>query len=117
MRDAAFHVRAKNWDEAFELWNNEYESCKSKKRKMWCANNIAVYYEMKDDIEKSLEWANIAGELAVEIYGKEGNAQRIGGFSDIPYIHYFQLYINELERRNVNLSSLRLQMQRHNDDF
>ncbi len=117
MRDAAFHVKSNNWDDAFELWTKEYQSSKSKKRKMYCANNIAVYYEMSDNIEKSLEWANKAKELATEIYGTEEKAQRIGGFTEIPYIYYFQIYSTELERRNVNLSSLRLQMQRHRDDF
>ena len=117
MRDAAHLARSNEWDEAYELWYKEYEGSKNKKRKMWCANNIAVYYEMKDEISKSLEWAKIAESLSIELFDKDGQVERFGSFIDIPYIHFFKLYTTELEKRVANLTALSIQMQRHNDDF
>ena len=117
MRDAAHLARSNEWEDAYTLWVKEYESTKSKKRKMWCANNIAVYYEMKDEITKSLEWARIAEYLSIDLFDKDGQVERFGSFIDIPYIHFFKLYTAELEKREANLPALSIQMQRHNDDF
>lgn len=117
MRDAAHLARSNEWEDAYTLWVKEYESTKSKKRKMWCANNIAVYYEMKDEITKSLEWARIAESLSIDLFDKDGQVERFGSFIDIPYIHFFKLYTAELEKREANLPALSIQMQRHNDDF
>lgn len=117
LRDAGYNVRKNNWDEAYSLWIKEFESTKSEKKKMWCANNIAVYYEMKDEITEALTWINKARDIAFEIYGNPSGQERAASFFSIPYYHFFALYSNELSVREAALPKLILQMQRHNDNF
>lgn len=101
MRDAGVCVRENDWDGAYKLWKNVYDKKKGRQQ-MKAANNIALYYEMKDDFTKAREWA----EKALK--------QAKSGSSDEYHIYF---YIQALLERESKLSRLNVQMQRFNDNF
>lgn len=65
MRDAGIYVREQNWEEAASLWQSLYDSKKGK-NKMYAAYNLALYYEMQDELEKAREYLDVALSLAKE---------------------------------------------------
>ena len=101
MRDAGVCLREDNWEEAYDLWKTTYEKRKGQP-KMKAAFNIALYYEMKDDLEKAKEWAENARKLVKS------------GSKDAQLITF---YSAELENREGKLSRLRIQMKRFDDNF
>ncbi len=120
MRDAYVHVRAGNWEGAYPIWLHYFETTKKPKQKMRAAYNIAVYYEMKDDIEKAEEWLLKAQELAMEIekVEKKGtNSDNRLTISEVPNYAMTVLYMQELQERKNHLSKLTMQMKRFENDF
>ena len=117
MRDAAIYVRENSWDEAYELWNQAYQSTKNEKKKMRAALNIAVYYEMKDSLAKAEEWATTAQQHARKTELKKNADNNKINTDEAPNYFYISLYLTELKERNAQLSKLKLQMSRFNDDF
>lgn len=99
LRDAAVYVREKNWDEAATLWQSALQK-KSKRLQMAAGCNLALYYEMKDDIDKALIEAQKAKALA------SGDNLAI-----------LTLYTLKLEERLAQQAKLRQQMNRFNNDF
>ena len=63
MRDAGIYVREQDWENAARLWQKLYDDRKGKTR-MQMAYNLALYYEMKEDIERAKEYLGIAASLA-----------------------------------------------------
>lgn len=122
MRDAAIYVREDSWDKAFELWNQVFNSTKSNKKKMKTALNIALYYEIADSLTKAEEWAIKAQELAKKIDKVEQTPTSTLSahpyhINDMPNYYLTTLYVSKLEERNRQLSKLKAQMSRFNDDF
>lgn len=101
MRDAGVCLRENDWDEACTLWKGAYEKRKGK-QKMKAAFNIALYYEIKDDVEQAKEWLEKAKSLV-----KSGTEDE----------HLISFYRLELEKREDRLSRLRVQMKRFDDIF
>ena len=62
MRDAGVYLRENNWDEAYSQWKIAYEKKKGQ-QKMKAAFNIALYYEIKDNVEQAKEWLGKAKEI------------------------------------------------------
>ncbi len=62
MRDAGVYLRENNWDEAYSQWKIAYEKRKGQ-QKMKAAFNIALYYEIKDNVEQAKEWLGKAKKL------------------------------------------------------
>lgn len=116
MRDAAIYVRENSWDKAFKLWEQAYQSTKSKKKQMRAALNIALYYEMQDSIPQAETWATKAQELA-RITDKIDDIKKQGGDIRIPNYLITTHYVTELKQRREGLSKLNMQMSRFNDDF
>lgn len=116
MRDAAVYAREKQWEKAVEQWQQAYPKLKGKK-KMQAAYNLAVGYEMQDDIEKAVEWALQAQAEArsIEKIDAAEATTRLQGAT--PYFNLTTLYLSELETRKGGLSRLNMQMQRFNNDF
>lgn len=114
MRDATIYARENSWDNAYELWQQAYESTKNEKKKMRTALNIAVYYEMKDSLSQAVEWATKAQQLAKKIAKK-----KIADDPDATVSDYYitTLYLTELKERNAQFPKLKMQMNRFNDDF
>lgn len=65
MTDAGVYVREQNWEEAYPLWKELYDTKKGKV-KMRAAYNLALYYEMQDDFERAKEFMDTALDLAPE---------------------------------------------------
>lgn len=101
MRDAGVCLRENDWDGAFNLWKTAYEKRKGQ-QKMKAAFNIALYYEIKDNVEQAKEWMEKAKKLVKS------------GTRDEQLITFYSL---ELENREGKLSKLRIQMKRFDDNF
>mgnify|MGYP000420600535 FL=1 len=71
-------------------------------KKMKAAFNIALYYEIKDNVEQAKEWLGKAKKLVKS------------GSRDEQLIAFYSL---ELEKRESKLSQLRIQMKRFDDNF
>ena len=65
MRDAGVCVREQNWEEAYRLWKELYDTKKGKV-KMRAAYNLAVYYELQNDFVRAKECLDTAQVLASE---------------------------------------------------
>lgn len=63
MREAEAFAAQSKWEEAIAKWDSFYNSTKNKTDKAKTASNIALGYEMLDDIETAQEWVTIAQKL------------------------------------------------------
>lgn len=59
MKDAAKFVNHKKWEDAFTIWNN-LKSDADDKISAYALHNMAVYYEVNNDIELAIKFANDA---------------------------------------------------------
>lgn len=120
MRDADVCVKEQDWKGAIELWKEEFEHQKGK-RKLYAACNIAVGYEMQDNINAAYEWAlkaqEIAKHMAEEVAKNLKNPEEGRYSSEVSYYLMTYSYANELKTRQEGLVRLKAQMQRNNDDF
>ena len=120
LRDAAVLIRENSWDDALKLWqlaNNQ----KSKKIKMRTAFNIALYYETHDDIEKAVEWAEKANQIVLDKENKKKKpTEKKESLTRDNYSEDYILttqYLMVLKERMNAIQSLKLQMERFNDNF
>lgn len=67
---ASNYVSNGEWDKAILLWE-KYATDKNGKLAINARYNLALAYEMKDDLEMASRWANAAQNLAVEYRNKE----------------------------------------------
>ena len=109
MRDASVYVNQNQWEEAFSAWERAQKQ-KSKKVRMRSAFNMALYYELHDDIENAENWLQEAESLLLE--GK--SEEELKGTLDYMLMAYYQ---EELAKRKVSLQKLTIQMNRFNGDF
>ncbi len=65
MREGEVYAKAADWQRAIEKWENFHDKSSRKIDRAKAANNIALAYEMLDEMEQSLEWATRANELFV----------------------------------------------------
>lgn len=100
MRDAGVAFRENNLDEAYRLWNKVY-TLKTGKAKVRAAFNIALYYEMKDDLDKAVEFIDKAESLAKELNNNDQNM-----------IRYYKA---ALLHRQKDMTQLNIQMKRFNN--
>ncbi len=98
MRDAEVAVKENDWSTAFKLWESVYTNKKGKLRG-YAAFNIALYYELNDNIKEALNWLNLA----------EASSSK-----DSEIYKVIQLYKGILSQREIELSTLKLQMNRFN---
>lgn len=101
MRDAGVCLRENDWNTAYELWNAAYEKKKGQ-QKMKAAYNIALYYEIKDDLQNAREWVDKAQKLV-----KPGSKEE----------QLLTFYSLELSTRAEKLTKLKIQMNRFDDNF
>ncbi|MPN00576.1 hypothetical protein SDC9_147772 [bioreactor metagenome] len=100
MREGETFAKGAEWDRAIEKWESFYQSRSNKTEKAKAANNIALAWEMLDNMTQALEWAKTSFDLFYQSTPSNSLDRRRS-----------LLYKNELERR-VNTSN-RLIM----DDF
>ena len=113
MRDAAVYVREQNWPEAITLWKRLYDQKKGK-QKIYAACNIALGYEMQDDIDNAIQWAEKAVQAAhAQAKGRieKMDADDIDP-SDLSYYVLAYRYLQELQERQKGMARLKAQMQR-----
>jgi len=120
LRDGGALVREDSWDDAFELWQTAYKK-KSKKIKMRTAFNIALYYELQNNIEQAIEWAEKADQLIREKENRTGKigeekSTRLNNNDSLDYI-IITKYLLTLKERMNDIQTLNLQMERFNDNF
>ena len=113
MRDAAIYAREHNWDKAIELWKQQYDNKKGKQQ-MYAAYNIALGYEMKDDITQALEWALKAQQIAQKV--DKIDEQTDINSAHIPNFLMTSIYVNELQERKESIMRLNVQMERFKEE-
>ena len=117
MRDAIIYIRRESWEQAFNLWKEAYSSSKKAKKQMAAAHNLAVYYEMQDDIEHAEKWALKARECAHKVENVGQISKNRDWINRAPNYVMVSLYLQELQERKNGLAKLNMQMNRFNDDF
>jgi hypothetical protein len=98
MREAEAFAAQSKWEEAISKWDSFYNSTKNKIDKAKTASNIALGYEMLDDIETAQEWVTIAQKLFDESTPSSSLERK-----------RISIYKTEIERR-LNISN-KLNMQ------
>lgn len=122
MRDAAVAVHENSWDEALKLWE-KMNMTKSHKKQFYSSVNIALYYEMHDQLDKAMEYLKKAENIALEKYNKKHKDAKLQSLEDIketeaePDYALIVYYKKELQKRLEDLQRLNLQMNRFNGDF
>ncbi len=59
-------VKENNWTAALSSWEKAYNNEQKMKKKARLANNIALAYELSDDIRNALKWAQTSVQLFTE---------------------------------------------------
>lgn len=99
MRQAEAFAEQAKWEEAIAKWESFYNSSKKKTDKAKAASNIAMGYEMLDDIEIAHDWVLIAQKLFEE-----------GTPSSSIERKRISIYKTEIERRLDNTNKLNMQI-------
>lgn len=102
MRDAAVFLRDGEWEEAQNLWIGLYNRLKKGKTKSKAAFNIALSYEILNNLEEAEKWLEKSLSY-VEAGSREAQVCK----------HYREL----LGLRKKDVTGLELQMNRFNDKF
>lgn len=113
MRDAAFFLQKNDWDNALKLWETIYAQQKGKK-KLRAASNIALYYEMKDDLDNAYEWGIKALEQAKVADNISEDNEALNHATDYARIRF---NLSDVIKRRAHFVKLKMQMDRFNDDF
>lgn len=66
MREGEIYARNNQWDEALVKWSDYYDRERRKQNRARIAHNIAVSYEMLNELEESQKWADKAHQLFEE---------------------------------------------------
>lgn len=93
MREGEVYAKGTDWKKAIEKWEAFYQVRSNKTEKAKAANNIALAWEMMDNMTKALEWA----ELAYDLFTASTAPKSLDRMRSL-------LYKNELQRR-VNVSN------------
>ena len=100
MREAEALADQAKWKEAIAKWDSFFNATKKKIEKAKAASNIALGYEMLDDIQTALDWATIAEKLFDESTSQSSLERR-----------RISIYKKELERRIDTSNKLNMQVQ------
>lgn len=66
MKEAEEYAKVSDWNKAIEKWEAFYNNNSQNINKAKAANNIALAYEMLDNMEAALKWATLSHELFTE---------------------------------------------------
>lgn len=98
-REASAFAEQSKWTEAIAKWKGFYNSSKNKTDKAKTASNIALGYEMLDEIETAHEWVVISEKMFIEATSPSSlERKRIA------------IYKTELERRLDASNKLNMQL-------
>lgn len=80
LRKAGKYTDTGDWESAMKIWEQNLSS-ENKKLAAKCTHNLAIYYELGDDISQALDYAKKANDLwsspQIETYMKELNIRRL----------------------------------------
>ena len=96
---ASSYAIAENWEEAANEWRPLFDKAKKWKQKAMLASNMALYFEIKGDFQKAIEYAEIANSLLKE-NTEEDNTLKLRQLS----------YLEALTKRAENDETLSLQL-------
>lgn len=99
MREGEVFAKVADWENAIVKWEAFYKSNSNKTSRAKAASNIALAYEMSDDMDKAFEWAKSANELFNESTSPNSLERRRS-----------KLYMNEIERRRSTTKNLDTQI-------
>lgn len=99
MREADLYTKSNQWADAIIIWKLIFEKEKDKVNKAKIAHNIAVGYEMLDEMNNSLQWADVAYELM--------SASTLPTSLDL---RRTLIYKNEISRRTDSSNKLNMQL-------
>lgn len=104
MRDAVVAVKEDNWDEAVRLWQKTFDENKSVKKKMYASFNLALGYEMLENIDEAISWATKAHQYAQQA-------------SQPDVMQLAVTYLQQLSDRKQSYANVKMQMQRFEEEF
>ncbi|MDR0231778.1 MAG: tetratricopeptide repeat protein [Dysgonamonadaceae bacterium] len=99
MKESLAYAKANKWTAAKEIWLQLYDKKNNSTEQARLANNIAVAFEIQDDLHKALEWAQKA-----EMLFKKDNAAK-----NQKEMNLITIYISSLTERINNDSLLNMQ--------
>ncbi len=80
LRKAGKFTDTGDWESAMKIWEQNLSS-ENKKLAAKCTHNLAIYYELEDDISQALDYAKKANDLwsspQIETYMKDLNIRRL----------------------------------------
>lgn len=97
---ASAYANVNNWKEALPIWEKMYESTSSWKSRAKLSANIALGYELTDNLKKASEWIAISDALFKENEVEE-TRDKI----------YADLYKKQLDKKLVALPKLNMQLE------
>lgn len=97
MREGETYAKVADWNNAIIKWESFYNLQSNKTSKAKAASNIALAYEMLDNMVEAFEWAKEANKLFNESTSPNSLERRRS-----------QLYMNEIERRRSNSNRIDL---------
>ncbi len=98
MREGETFAKAAEWAKAMEKWEAFYNVRSGKTDKAKAAANIALAYEMMDDMDKAFEWATTANDLFIQATAANSLERRRS-----------LLYKKEIERRRSTSNKLNME--------
>ena len=99
MREGEVFAKNNQWFNAIEKWNEFYTKEKNKLNQAKAAHNIALGYEMLDDMDSAYKWAVLAVDLFLQST-TSGSLERRRSL----------LFKNEIERRRNTSNKLNMQI-------
>ena len=110
MRNAHVYAQENNWSEARKLWKREYELTKRVKKQMLLSHNIALSYEMEDELESALNWAQKSVEASAKFLSKTREKKEHFSEDDTDLYLKMDVYLSTLMKRIEDRTKLKLQM-------
>lgn len=98
MREGEAYAKGAEWAKAIEKWEAFYHVRSRKTDKAKAAANIALAYEMTDDMDRAYEWATVANDLFIQSTAANSLERRRS-----------LLYKNEIERRRSTSNKLNME--------
>lgn len=99
MREGEIFAKGNQWFNAIEKWKESYEKERNKLNQAKAAHNIALGYEMLDDMNKAYEWATTAADLFQQSTTDSSLERRRSA-----------LFKKEIERRKNTANKLNMQI-------
>lgn len=99
MQKAMEYVADRKWEDAIKEWDDVFTKTKSLKKKAFATNNIAIAYEVLQNYDKAIEYAEKSSDYFMSI-----------AYFDIDDIIRVSQYVSELKQRKEEVALLKKQL-------